>query len=149
MPYYQGFTGLFMQKNAVSTPLQWRTITKSTNINGVICFSFFCNSIKHLIVYYITNIIKYQLVILYKVNNAFALNISKKVASHNLIKINEYERKIIQHENKKNHLQVSSCRKKSGGKSYYILNDDYASLEILTTINNCTLKEIVKERNDD
>ena len=51
-----------------------------------------------------------------------------------LVKITETERKIIQKENKRNRLAISSRSKNSGGKGYWIPNDDLKSLEIVAEL---------------
>lgn len=61
-----------------------------------------------------------------------------------MIPITEYERKIIQKEapSPRNRLAISSRAKNSGGKTYYVLCNDYVSLKILASIRKIKLKDL-------
>lgn len=61
-----------------------------------------------------------------------------------MIKITQQEADIILKTVKDNKLKKTSERKRHGGKTYYVLNDDKPSLIALTKLKNCnTIKELL------
>ncbi|MFA5410168.1 MAG: hypothetical protein WC343_15440 [Bacilli bacterium] len=64
-----------------------------------------------------------------------------------MVQLIESERKIIQKENPKNTLTITSENKKSGGSTYYVLGDDFDSLKILARLRKQSIKQLTEKMN--
>ena len=61
-----------------------------------------------------------------------------------MIQITQSEAEQIQRQNKKNRLKIASKRKRHGGKTYYVLNDDYSSLDIVAKMRGVKRKDLFR-----
>lgn len=59
-----------------------------------------------------------------------------------MVTITESEKNVIRSEYPNKQLRKSSGRKRKGGKTYYVYNDDYESLKILSKLRGKTISEI-------
>lgn len=68
----------------------------------------------------------------------------KRWVYYQVIQITQPEAEQVQRLNKKNRLKIASERKRHGGKTYYVLNDDYGSLDIVAKMRGIKRKDLFR-----